>query len=611
MGSYLCRKNAVWRGFQLIIEADERVVKMKRFFKEYEKLGMQGKVMNTYVWLIIVPMLCFFVTVSFMVTGYSKRKIIFSADQSMEQTQKYMGQYMFNVSQTLNTVFWDNTVNTIARADYSNVSLQERYRVVRYIEEYFEKIKGGSNIENIRLFLPKEFALSGNGSVGDFDELKKTAWYDESYNSGNSVLFRRETENKTDYITIGRMIKSEFSSEYVAAIKIYIPAGIFESITDNCVSAVGGMCYIVNSANAVITKSEHMNSEFFLPEQTVQMLRGRNDWTTLNCSGKKTLVQTRSLEYSDWSLVNIITWNTVTADSHRLTVVMVLFLIAILILAYILAFFVSRTVVSRIVRLNNTMILSRNNEFQRLETNAAPDSKDEIDMLTVSYNKLIDRIEEYARIQAENSRAIKNAELKVLQEQINPHFLYNILDLINWLAIKKENDRIVELVRALARFYKIGLHKGKDMMPLSMEIEHVKLYFDMQKIRFCELKELIIDVPEHLMNCEVQKSLFLPLVENSINHGIRDRKNEGTVKISAREENGAIIFTVSDNGCGIPEETLKALKEGTYVGKNGGGFGLKNLNERISLCYGPDFGISYGNLESGAVIYVKIPKIDC
>ena len=265
--------------------------------------------------------------------------------------------------------------------------------------------------------------------------------------------------------------------------------------------------------------------------------------------------------------------------------------------------------VSRIVKLNNNMLTGVSRGLKRVETSLTGDTADEIDMLTNSYNDMLCKIEENTKLQAENAKAIKNAELRVLQEQINPHFLYNVLDLIGWTALKNENKKVAYLVRSLARFYKIGLHKGKEMITVAKELEYIRLYMNIQQVRFENLRDLETDIPEELMECTIQKSLFLPIVENAVNHGIRDTNTDGRITISAEYDDRDIIFCVRDNGSGIPPETVAQLTDGTYEGGVEGGFGIKNLNERIKLFYGEEYGVSFGDCRDGAEVYIKIARV--
>ncbi len=234
--------------------------------------------------------------------------------------------------------------------------------------------------------------------------------------------------------------------------------------------------------------------------------------------------------------------------------------------------------------------------------------KDEIGTLGRSFNsmtvKLKNLIEEVYKIQI----SIKEAELKALQSQINPHFLYNTLDVIYWTSRLEKATKTGEIVVALAAFFKLGLNKGNEMTTVGKEVMHLENYLIIQKFRYDEAPELIIDVDPELFNCKIIKLTLQPLVENALVHGIAGLQGKGSVKVIGRQAGEDIQFEVIDNGVGIdPEQLIKLLGTG-FDEKDG--YGIRNVDQRIKLYFGEQYGIEiFSEKGNGTRVAVTVPKM--
>ena len=220
--------------------------------------------------------------------------------------------------------------------------------------------------------------------------------------------------------------------------------------------------------------------------------------------------------------------------------------------------------------------------------------------------KIIELIDEQYR----SGQQVKQAELKALQAQINPHFLYNTLDLIKWKSIEHEVPDIESIVYALAKFYKLSLNKGKDIVSIEDEIAHVKVYVEIQNQRFENGISLQVDVDRKLFNYSILKIILQPIVENSILHGILEKDSRcGTIKITGSLNNGIITFFVEDDGVGMSEEKVRQLFLDGYSNQNNG-YGVRNINDRIKLHYGSQYGISFKSiLGQGTMVKITIPAV--
>ena len=197
----------------------------------------------------------------------------------------------------------------------------------------------------------------------------------------------------------------------------------------------------------------------------------------------------------------------------------------------------------------------------------------------------------------------RDDRLKLLNYQINPHFLYNTLDMINWKAIDQGNQEIYRPIQELSRFYKITLNHGEDYIRIRDEVEQMRLYLDLQNMRFANSITYAIDVAPELNNVIILHMVLQPILENSIIHGIRETPDQkGHIIITCRQENDSLVFSISDNGIGMDQNAADMLLQ-----QNSQGYGLKSIQDRIQLCYGRKFGIHIqSSIGRGTIVTIRL-----
>ncbi len=232
--------------------------------------------------------------------------------------------------------------------------------------------------------------------------------------------------------------------------------------------------------------------------------------------------------------------------------------------------------------------------------------------LTGQVNIMADNLEEMMRQRVDDERKLKKAELRTLQAQINPHFLYNTLDAIVWKAEAGDEEEVIHLTRALSDFFRISLSSGADWISISQEKKHIAGYLSIQKTRYRDILNYEIDIPDEIGSYYILKLLLQPLVENALYHGIKFKRGGGRISVSGRKEGEDLIFTVRDTGRGMDEETLgrirerMAAREPTHeTGTNG--YGLVNVNLRIRLYYNQPEGLNIESGPEGTTVSFRVP----
>jgi two-component system sensor histidine kinase YesM len=216
----------------------------------------------------------------------------------------------------------------------------------------------------------------------------------------------------------------------------------------------------------------------------------------------------------------------------------------------------------------------------------------EVKVLSDSLNIMIEKLSDLIDTVKKEQAHLREAELKCLQEQINPHFLYNTLDTIMWLAESGKQKEVVEMVGLLSQYFRSSLSKGKDRISLREEILHVRSYLQIQQVRYEDIMQFKIDIPEELGDISIPKITLQPIVENALYHGIKNKRGKGTITIEGRGKEDLVTITVSDNGLGMTTERLKTVMDGLLLPvENKDCYGLYNVNERIRLYDGEAYGI--------------------
>ena len=250
-----------------------------------------------------------------------------------------------------------------------------------------------------------------------------------------------------------------------------------------------------------------------------------------------------------------------------------------------------------------------------LEVSAPKSNIREIKVLGEQYDQMVIRIGELIRHIKEEQELKRKTELKLLQAQINPHFLYNTLDTIVWLAEGKQHQEVVEMITALSSFLRIGLNNGRDFITIKEEAEHIKSYLLIQHFRYEDIMDYEIDFEERIRDYSILKLTLQPIVENALYHGIKNCRKKGFLRISGWQENEDILLKVEDNGIGMKPDEVRKMEHQIAGGSKadfhvGEGFGIANVAERIRLNFGEAYGLTveseYG---VGTAVTVRIPAV--
>lgn len=327
----------------------------------------------------------------------------------------------------------------------------------------------------------------------------------------------------------------------------------------------------------------HKDTSYFSdPDKQAQLLEIQSAGDGYDKASNLLTCQTQ-IEKTGWTMVGVVSLDTLKMLERQLFEAVLLTGGLLFIAVLLIGILFTRRLSTPMADLERGM-----NEIEKLaEVRVRKNSFYEVELLAGNYNRMIHRIRVLMDEISDKEKTLRHAELNALVSQINPHFLYNTLDTIVWMAEFNDSTRVIALTKSLAAFFRLSLSGGRELITVGDELEHVRQYLYIQKERYGDKLNYTIHAPEEVLDYTVPKIILQPIAENSIYHGIKPLDRHGQITITVQEEGEKLIFTVSDNGAGCRPDAAAA-----DTPSRPGKVGLKNVDERLKLYYGPGYGVT-------------------
>ena len=596
--------------------------------KHYRSKSLKKKIFTAFTALFAFSFFLFFALTYLSIQRSNTDQLMYASNHAINQTSEVLNHYLaILLSEAEQFAVTPELGETILRDSGLDASpvLMEDYTFMRQL---MLNAYSAKNMQKLTLFLPDSVAYSSGLSSGRtpsgyaFDRIssiREEKWYSSltvknskglwnvSSSDGTDPLSPEGTSNTLSYI---RTIKNPNNyHENIGILKVDIPQSDINQILINGTSSVYDAFLILNTDGELVACSDPVSYTDHLSDITAFLADRPGEqvtWEKISGNHTPLFVSTRGIRDTDWTMVSI----TPTAD---IRIASKNALVALLPVAFLLIFFsilfsalFSRSITRRIVSLTEHI---KTVSDSHLPTLMEESGSDEISILISSYNYMINKIQFLLEQQYKLGKDVERAQIKTLQAQINPHFLYNTLDLINWMAIEKQVPDICNMIQDLSTFYKLNLSHGADFVTISSELTLIETYIHLQNRKYENRFTLTLDVSEDIRQCCILKMLLQPIVENAIIHGILENDQDtGSIQISAREIREGLALTISDNGIGISPAKLDEPNHQT-ADSSDQGYGIHNIRERIHLNYGKEYGISFrSSLSQGTSVEVTIPK---
>lgn len=458
-------------------------------------------------------------------------------------------------------------------------------------------------IQGIDLFMDRPFLMEENSYIQfrDLDDLDKEGW--RSHLAHNDFAWAEEHDipsfqGEVPVLSFGRKIL--FDDTFLGVVVIHVKANEIRALLSGHSA----------SSNRIMTNS---NGQEFLKigeplaqtelKQWVNLKTPQSGYVHLKGNAKRedSLLVYSKLDNSDWTLVEMTSWSQITAGSFRLAEAIGMIGVAAVLMVLLLTLYVSRQFSKPIKKLVSAMssysIGGRNVELPG-------DYQNEFGYLFNGYRKQNERIEELYQSLQQRYEQQRKAEIEALQANINPHFLYNMLDQLNWMAIEAGQDELSRILELMGRMFRIGLSNGSSFITLEKELEHIQCYLEIQQLRWGEGLTYSIDVPPDILGVYVPKLTLQPFVENAIVHGFNTRLT-GCVRIEISHLEDSLQLLVLDDGIGLRQVMENRERRHT------GGYGIRNVRERIAGYFGEKYGVSLTDrAEGGTLVEIRLPLLE-
>nr|WP_277468755.1 MULTISPECIES: sensor histidine kinase [unclassified Paenibacillus] len=324
-------------------------------------------------------------------------------------------------------------------------------------------------------------------------------------------------------------------------------------------------------------------------------------------TGEKRFITVRTVKETGWKIVGVAYYDEIVTTKRDLNQFLIWFLAAVILCVIAVSVLLSWLIASPIRKLERTVKQVGDGD---LNTPINVSGAYEVEQLSKRFNLMLQRIRQLMDQIIYEQETKRKGELEVLQSQINPHFLYNTLNSVVRLAERGKNDEVITMIQSLSKFFRISLSKGNNIITVQEELDHIRHYLVIQSFRFKNKFRFEIRAQEEVLPFQTIKLILQPIVENALYHGIEMSPDEGLVRITAELQDDLIIIKISDNGIGMSKETLNTILSGGGKSGSGSGVGVRNVNERIGLYYGREFGLAFeSELEEGTTVTIVFPAV--
>ncbi len=572
---------------------------------------LQSTIMAAFSALSISILLVLGVMVYVRVSASSGQDMIRSTQKLMEQTGENLEDYLVSMRQISDAVYY----NVIKENDLSNQENSIRQGMNLLYEA------NRSRLRSIAIYNPYGSLVAAEPVAlqKEDPDVTKQDWFVKAMGDTANLhfsiphiqnLFDDDTKRYYWVISLSRVV--ELTDQGVPFTGVLLvdmdDTGISRMMKKINESNHGQYYYLCDGSGQIIYHNRQVQiSKGIAYENSEKTARYKDGVYDDIFEGERRKVIVNTISYTGWKLVGIIPEATFT---HGMRDIGYFIAMLILLMAMMLAV-INRVISDRI----SSPILKLQRSVTEYEAGEKPEiyigGSLEIRQLGYSIQRSYEQIDALMHKIVVEQNERRKSELDALQSQINPHFLYNALDSITWMIEGERNDDAVFMISQLAKLFRISLSKGRTVITVREELQHAKSYMNIQKIRYKNHFTVVFEEDESIYDCCTVKLVLQPILENAINYGVGDMDGDGEIRVTAKQENGTVILSVSDNGVGMTQEEVHlVLTDSSRLHKHGSGVGLVNVNNRIQILFGKEYGLSVeSEPDEGTTVAIRIPAV--
>ncbi|NOU76715.1 HAMP domain-containing protein [Paenibacillus sp. LMG 31458] len=551
-----------------------------------------------------------------------------STDAVKKNSRDYTYQLMGQVSSNMDSYI--NYMDNISRMVLSNYDIKEYLLKQVYLgaigkEDLKQKISFQLNtVLNTRKDISSILIFGTNGEIIPYNEniklnpqvdLAEQSWYKKAIEAkGKVVISSSHVQNMilNDYnsvISLSRELSSDVGDEKLGVLLVDLNYSVINDICNKIKLGNRGYVFIVDANGNIVYHPEQQminNNQKIELISEVMRTPGSNFVTS---EGKNSRMYTiKTSQSTGWKIVGVTYVDELVSNKNELQMYTFFGGIGFLIIVVLLSIILSLRISRPIKNLESSMKEVEKGNFD-IQVNIQ--SSNEIGHLSNRFNRMTTEIKELMLQNVKEQELKRKSELQVLQAQINPHFLYNTLDSIIWMAETGKSKEVILMTASLAKLFRLSISKGQETLSIFNEIEHIKNYLTIQKMRYKSKLDFEINVDKSILPYKVIKIILQPLVENAIYHGIRNNAGKGHIQITGIRKGNSVLLQVIDNGIGMTQEETQNMYHKDRTSAKGSGIGVQNVDQRIKLHFGDQYGLHFeSELGRGTTVNVWLPIIE-
>lgn len=542
-------------------------------------------------------------------------------DTSLEYTKQLIEQVNKNIQTYIGNMESISTLS-LSNADLKrylalkNPKDAEGEQLANQISSYFNSIVASRNDIASIVFAGSNGAVVSDRTDANFKpyaELITQEWYAQaSRGKGKVVISSSHVQHlyKNEYkwvVSISKQMPNPMPEAASGVLLVDLNFNLINDLCNQIQLGQRGYVFILDQSGDLIYHPQQQLIYSGLKSEDIRALMQATDSTFHSQDTEQSKIYTVRTTSYGWKIVGVTYSEDLSGNKKEMQLTSAMWGGISLIIALAISILLSITLTKPIKQLEVHMKQVEKGNFDiRVDVEGA----NEISKLSRTFNLMISKIKELMNQTLKDQEVKRISELKALQAQIQPHFLYNTLDSIIWMAEMGKVDEVVTMTSALSKLLRSSISKGEELIPISVELDHIENYLTIQNIRYRNKFTYAIEVEPNILNCRILKIILQPLVENAIYHGMKHLPERGHIRITGRKIEGIIELKVMDNGVGMSKEKLRALMLKTHQPESGKGFGLHNVNHRIQLYFGEMYGLQFeSELEEGTTVTVRIPDM--
>jgi two-component system sensor histidine kinase YesM len=578
-------------------------------------ITIRSKIIWSYFLIALIPFFIFVCITAYLFLRQEENNVSDYTDQLLNQVKTSIDVYINTIEKTSNYIMNEVDGSEFFYQIQEDTSWEsEKTRIttlLRNIADTHPEVAG------ILIATENDLYVSTGMTRISKDSFTEEGWYKRAREHPEDIqiisnitgrnIITNERYNVDDVFSLTKAIVDPLTNEVIGVILLDIKHDIISQSIESITLGERGFVFVIDNNNTVVytptNKITYRVNPAWLQMEGIEAI-------TTRINDEKYQIRQEYSTYTGWKIVGVFSLDELMGPIYNILYILISCLAVSLICIITFSLKISQSITKPIIQLKRLM---KRAEVGDLSVRFEVKYQDEVSELGGNFNQMINRIEELIAMVYKEQQNKQKAELKVLQEQIKPHFLYNTLDTINWMAREYEADDIVKVVDALTSMYRIGLSNGKDYITLEEEIRYVSNYLYIQKIRYRTKLNYEIEEDVSLHPYEVPKLILQPLIENAIYHGIKTKRGDGHLFIRTRELEGNYMeLSVEDDGSGMTEEQVEELNRRLtepFRGDENQSFGLFYINERLRIRYGYRYHVTIRSTKDvGTVITLQIPK---